>query len=149
MTGGVPGFVGLFVGGRLAESRGRRPVAVVGVVLTSLATMAFFLAHGAVLWILGTIDLFVGAMIAPAMAAFGVELFPTEVRGTANAGLLVAGVTGSVIGLLLVGALADSVGLGPAIAWMGLAALVAGLLVLPRLPETGGRALDDVSPSEL
>jgi MFS family permease len=77
-------------------------------------------------------------------------MFPTEVRGTSNALLLVTGVTGSAIGLLLAGALSDPLGgLGYSLALCGIAPLLAGVLLLPRLPESRGRALDDVSPSEV
>jgi len=39
--------------------------------------------------------------------------------------------------------------LGPAIALCGIASLIAAVFVVPRLPETADRALDDVSPSEV
>jgi hypothetical protein len=38
-------------------------------------------------------------------------------------------------------------GLGPAIALCGIASLLAAVFVVPRLPETAERRLDDVSPS--
>jgi len=40
-------------------------------------------------------------------------------------------------------------GLGPAIALTGAASLIAAVFVVPRLPETADRRLDDVSPSEV
>ena len=89
-----------------------------------------------------------GATIA--LGTLDAELFPTEVRSTGNALLLVCGVAGSVVGLLLAGLLADEIGgLGPAIAVCGLAPLIAAVLVVPRLPEAAHRDLDDVSPSEM
>ena len=75
-------------------------------------------------------------------------MFPTEIRGTANAFLLVAGVTGSAVGLIVSGSLSDRIGLGEALALTGVASLLASLLVL-RLPETASRPLDEVSPSEV
>ena len=78
------------------------------------------------------------------------ELFPTEVRGTANALLLVCSVAGSAVGLVLAGRSRDPIGdLGVAIAICGVAPLVAAVFLLRRLPESRGRALDDVSPSEV
>ena len=83
----------------------------------------------------------------PALGAFSGELFPTEIRGTANAFLLVAGVLGSALGLVLSGILSDSWGLGPAIAVLGIpSALACGLLL--RLPEPAAHTLEEVSPSE-
>ena len=39
-------------------------------------------------------------------------------------------------------------GLGPAIAICGIPTLIAAVLLVPRLPETSARSLDDVSPTE-
>jgi MFS family permease len=78
------------------------------------------------------------------------ELFPTEVRGTANALLLVCSVAGSAVGLVLAGTLSDAIGdLGLAIAICGIAPILAAIFLLPRLPESQGRELDEVSPSEV
>jgi hypothetical protein len=63
---------------------------------------------------------------------------------------MVCGVSGSVVGLLVATQLEDVVGgLGPAIAICGLAPLVAAFFVVPRLPETRARHLDEISPSEV
>ena len=54
------------------------------------------------------------------------------------------------VGLVLAGTLSDAIGdLGVAIAICGVAPLLAALLILPRLPESRGKALDEVSPSEI
>ena len=64
--------------------------------------------------------------------------------------LLVCSVAGSAVGLVIAGTLSDAIGdLGVAIAICGAAPLLAAALLLPRLPESQGRALDDVSPSEV
>jgi hypothetical protein len=63
--------------------------------------------------------------------------------------LLVLGVFGSVSGLVLAGNLSDPLGgLGRSIALCGVAALLAAVFVVPRLPESRGRVLDELSPSE-
>ncbi len=85
-----------------------------------------------------------------ALGTLDAELFPTEVRGTSSGFLLVSAVAGSAVGLVLATQLKDLVGgLGPAIALCGIASLVAAVFVVPRLPETAARHLDDVSPSEV
>jgi hypothetical protein len=87
---------------------------------------------------------------ALAVGTMDAEMFPTEVRGTSNALLLVAYVLGSVVGLVLAGQLSDSIGgLGNAIALCGIAPIIAAVFLLPRLPESSGHELDDVSPSEV
>ena len=149
VTAGIPGIVGVVLGGRLAESRGRRPVTIVGLVVAASFQMSFFLTGGWLLWISPMIAIVAALAGGLALGALDTELFPTEVRGTSNGFLLVCGVVGSAAGLVLATSLKDSVGgLGPAIALCGVAPLVAALLVVPRLPETADRRLDDISPSE-
>jgi predicted MFS family arabinose efflux permease len=149
VTLGLPGLIGILIAGRLAESRGRRPVTVVGLLVATGFQMAFFLSSGALLWVTPMIAIVAAACAGLALATLDAELFPTEVRGTSNAFLLVAAVAGSATGLVLATQLRDAAGgLGPAIAWCGLATVAAALLVVPRLPETARRDLDDVSPTE-
>jgi MFS family permease len=148
ITQGFPGLVGIAIGGRLAETRGRRPVAAIALFAGTAAQMIFFLYGGASLWLSSAAAITLGGIAAPALGAFSGEMFPTEIRGTANAFLVVAGVTGAAVGLLFTGHLSDPLGRGEAIALTGIASLVASLLVL-RLPETADRTLDEVSPSEV
>jgi MFS family permease len=150
VTAGIPGLLGIIIAGKLAESRGRRPVAIVGLVVATIFQMTFFLGNSAVLWFAATFAIVAASGAAIVLAAFDTELFPTEVRGTSNALLLVCAVTGSAAGLLLATNLDDVVGgLGPAIAICGIAPLLAAAFVMPWLPEPADRELDDVSPSEV
>jgi MFS family permease len=148
ITQGLPGVLGIVIGGRLAETRGRRPVAAIALFVGTAAQMVFFLYGSALLWLSSATAIVFGGIAAPALGAFNGEMFPTEIRGTANAFLLVAGVAGSAAGLVLSGSLSDRIGLGEALALTGIASLLASLLVL-RLPETAARPLDEVSPSEV
>jgi MFS transporter, putative metabolite:H+ symporter len=149
VTAGLPGLLGIIIAGKLAETRGRRPVAIAGLAVATVFQMVFFLGGGAVLWVTATIAIIAASCAAIVLAAFDTELFPTEVRGTSNALLLVCAVAGSAAGLLLATNLDDVVGgLGPAIAVCGVAPLIAAAFVMPWLPETADRNLDDVSPSE-
>ena len=150
VTIGIPGLVGLVIGGRLAERRGRRPVAAIGLAVGSAAQMAFFLVDGPSLWVASAVAIMFAGGATIALGTLDAELFPTEVRGTGNAMLAVCAVAGSVVGLLVAGNLAGSVGgLGPAIAILGVAPLIAAIFIVPRLPEAAHRDLDDVSPSEV
>jgi MFS family permease len=148
ITQGFPGVAGVAIGGRLAETRGRRPVATAALFAGTAAQMLFFLYGSAVLWMTSAMAILLGGIATPALGAFNGEMFPTEIRGTANAFLLVAGVAGSAVGLLVAGYLSDRIGLGPVLALTGIPSLVAAVMVL-RLPETAARSLDDVSPSEV
>jgi MFS family permease len=150
LTAGIPGILGIVVAGRLAESRGRRPVAAIGLLVASVLQVAFFLGDGALLWLAPAFAIVAAACAGVAVGTVNTELFPTEVRGTSNGFLLVCGVAGAALGLLLATQLKDLVGgLGVGIALCGIAPVVAATLLVPRLPETHARRLDDVSPSEV
>lgn len=149
VTQGLPALVGVLIGARLAESRGRKPLLSVGLALATLVTMAFYVTGGAALWVTSALGVLVVGSYGPAQGAFSTELFPTEVRGTSSAMLLVCGVSGSVVGLVAAGSLSDPLGnIGNAIALLGLAPLLAALLLVPRLPEAARVGLDVLSPSK-
>jgi len=150
VTAGVPGIIGVLIGGRLSESRGRRLVSIFGLVIASGFQMIFFVSGGIWLWITPTIAIVAALAGGVALGALDTELFPTEVRGTSNGFLLVCGVVGSAVGLIVATNVKSSVGgLGTAIALCGIAPLIAACFVVPRLPETADRRLDEISPTEL
>ena len=95
----TPGAIGLVVGGRLADTRGRRPVGAFGVAVGTLLTVAMVLVGGWAMWGLSVGAAIAGAMVVPAITVYGPELFPTSLRGRANGAIDILGVTGSVIGL--------------------------------------------------
>jgi MFS family permease len=149
VTTGLPGLIGLVLGGRLAEQRGRKPVAMIALLIATSTQMIFFLQGGSVLWLMSAISVLTSAAAGIALGTLDAELFPTEVRGTSNALLLIVSVLGSVTGLVIAGVLSDPLGdIGKSIALCGVAGLVAAIFFVPRLPETHAQKLDDVSPSE-
>jgi MFS family permease len=149
VTTALPGLVGLVVGGRLAEQRGRKPVAIVALLIATITQMVFFLQGGTIIWVMSAVSVLTSAMAGIALGTLDAELFPTELRGTSNALLLIVTVMGSGAGLLLAGHLSDPLGgIGRSIALCGIGSLLAAVLFVPRLPETNELALDDVSPSE-
>jgi MFS family permease len=145
----TPGGIGVIVGGRLADVRGRRVVAAVGLVGGTAATVIMFLSSGWPLWAWSIVGAVVGAVTIPALSVYGPELFPTSLRGRANGGLAVLGVLGSVTGLLTAGFLADHVGgLGHAIPLLAVGPVVVAVLVLTRYPETAHLELEDLNPED-
>lgn len=150
VTQAIPAFVAAYIGGRIAESAGRRPVAIWGLLVTAVTSAMFFGLGGPVLWFSLAIATASGSLAGPSLSAFGTELFPTEVRGTAGAGLTLAAVVGSAVGLLAAGYLAEPLGsIGKAAALTCVAPFVVGLFLIRLLPEARGMLLDDVSPSEV
>lgn len=149
VTNGIPGILGVVIAGRLAERHGRRPLAVIGVTVTTLLNIAFFLGDGWVLWVTSTLAILTAAIGGLAIGTLDHELFPTEVRSTSGGFLTACGVAGAVVGLLLAGALADRFdGFGVALCILAVAPLIAALGLAPFLPESAHRTLDEVSPSE-
>lgn len=143
----TPGGIGIVVGGRLADRRGRRIVGAVGIVGGVAFTVVSYLTWGWPLWVCSILAAVIGAIAVPALVVYGPELFPTGQRGTANGGLQVVSVAGSSAGLLLVGWLSERVGgLGPAIAIAAIAPVLLVAVVLLWFPETARRELEDLNP---
>lgn len=148
VTTGIPGLFGLVLGGRLAEVRGRRMVAAVALTIATATQMVFFLSGGVLLWFMAATSIIAASTGGIAIGTLGVELFPTETRSTSNGLLGVLGVLGSALGFVITGALATANGgIGRAIALCGIAALFAAVFLVPLLPESHERHLDDVSPT--
>ncbi len=148
VTTAVPGLIGLLLAGRLTELWGRRRVVSIGLAIGITAQMIVYLFGGAVMWWANVAATITGAAGGVALGTLEIEMFPTEARGTSNAVLLVVSVLGSAVGLTVAGFLSDPIGLGHALAWCGLGGLAAAIFLLPRLPESANRLLDDVSPSD-
>jgi len=147
-TTAIPGILGVVLGGRLAEARGRRPVAGLALATATATQMVFFLTSGPSLWAMSAISIFMAGAGGIALGTLDAELFPTEIRSTSNAMLYVTGVVGSACGLALAGALADQLGgIGRSVALTGVGSFLVALLVVPLLPESAARMLEDVSPT--
>ena len=145
----TPGGIGIVVGGKLADRHGRRVIGAIGIAGGVLFTVVSYLSWGWPLWIASVAAAVIGAVAVPALAVYGPELFPTSQRGTANGGLQVVAVTGSSLGLLTVGWLADRLGgLGQAMAIVAIAPALLVLIVLIWFPETARRELEDLNPSD-
>jgi putative MFS transporter len=143
ILGGGVGMLGWFVFGSLAERFGRRPVGIAALVGCGGAIFAYFQsawpgpAFGALV--------FMEAGAAVAVNALGTELFPTRMRSTAKSWIINATVVGALLGLLVVGAVADDLG--------GADRVLALLSILPAavspalllLPETSGRELEELA----
>jgi MFS family permease len=147
---GTPGIIGVVIGGRLADTRGRRPVGAVAILVGTVCTVLFFLvSSGAALWGWALVGSVVGSAALPALGVYGPELFPTAARGRAGGLLALAGLVGSAVGLLVAGFAADAVGrFGPGIAWLSAGPIVVALLVAVAYPETARRSLEDLNPED-
>lgn len=145
----TPGAIGVVIGGRLADTRGRRGVGAVAMAGGAIATVLMYLASGWPLWAWSMTGAIVGAAAIPALGVYGPELFPTSMRGTANGVITVLGRVGSVVGLLVAGVVADRFDtLGPALAVLSVGPLLLAVLVLTAYPETARVELEDINPED-
>ncbi len=81
------------------------------------------------------------------LRAWATELFPTSIRGAAAGWITAAGTVGGTCGLTLAGALAPRVGgIGPALAVIASAGVLAAVAAFLWLPETKGRELEVTAP---
>ena len=145
----TPAALGLIIGGRAADRRGRRRLIAISLPFAALLIVASFSIGGAPMWITAFGGGLLGGVAYPALAVYRAELFPTGNRSRAAGLLTVAALLGGIGGLLGAGALLDQ-------GWdyrsvMGVlmvGQLIAVVLVLTGLPETAQRELEDISSDE-
>jgi MFS family permease len=149
ITTNLPGAIGIIVGGRLADTRGRKIVGSIGLVVGVGSTVLMYNAFGWPMWGWSVIGALVGAAVIPALGVYGPELFPTNMRGRANGILTVLTVAGSSVGLILAGLLSDRVGgLGPTMLILAAGPAIVALMVLALYPETAHLELEDINPED-
>jgi MFS family permease len=146
----TPGGIGIVIGGRLADSRGRRVVGAIGLGAGVAFTVLMYLATGWTIWLWSILGSVIGAMAVPALAVYGPELFPTDARGRANGVINVARAAGAAAGAFIAGRLADSLagGLPTAITLLAIGPIIVVALVLIFYPETAARELEDLNPED-
>jgi MFS family permease len=145
----TPAAISVLVGGRLADTYGRRIIAVVGLVGSTGFVILHFGTAGLFLWLGAFLGLLFGGLTVPSLGTYSPELFSTRGRGTGTALVHVAGVVGSVTGLLVVGILADRTSFVVAFGVAAVAPLLAALLVLTRYPETARMELEEINPEDV
>ena len=144
----TPAGIGIFMAGRLADTRGRRGVASIGLLGGTAFLVASYYATGGLMWGAHLAGVVVGSLTV-AMGVYGPELFSTRHRARANGLIVTLGVTGSASGLLLVGFLSDHFdSYGHAFAIAAIGPLLAAVLVLWRFPETAKVELEDLNPGD-
>jgi MFS family permease len=140
----TPAGLGVLLGGRLADLRGRRAAIVPGLIAYGLFNAVMFSIGGPPMWVASLLGSVLGALSVPAMGVIAPELFPTARRGGVRGMITAIAVTGSVIGLLLAGTMVDAGSYGSAFTVLAVAPLVAAALALA-IPETRGRELEDLN----
>ncbi len=149
LTTATPAALGLIVGGRLADVRGRRRLIAVTIPIGTALIIVSFMVDGAPMWLSAFGGGFIGGIAFPAIAVYRAELFPTGNRGRAAGLLTASALLGGVVGILLVGTLLDAgAGYGGVIALVGLGQLVVVGVVLAWFPETAHQELEALNPED-
>ncbi len=150
IAGGAVGVLGFPLGGRLAESWGRRATFAVATILYAPAAAGFY-AVPADSSIPPAVGLAIGFaamstltnIAAVALRASQTELFPTRLRGTLLGWLAMAMAAATIGAQFAAGGLSLWLGgLAPAVSVLGVLMLPAALAFLALVPETAGLGLE-------
>ena len=143
----APAGIGLIIGGRIADERGRRVVGALALAAGSIFVVVSYSTAGVAMWLAEIVGGILLGVSYPALAVYRGEMFPTARRGTGAATVTAGGLIGGSIGLIAAGRLLDSGWSYSAV--MGLLALgpiAVALLVVFAFPETAHRELEEISP---
>jgi MFS family permease len=146
----TPAIAAVPIGGLLADRLGRRSVGATALGLAVLASAASYQTSGLALWVLATIAASCSAAAVPALRGYQTELFPTRARGRVGGYIDAVALSGSALGLIVVGRLATRWDdLGSAIGVMVFAPLLVVLIIITLFPETADRELEEFNPGDL
>lgn len=144
----TPGGLGLLVGGKLADLRGRRRLAVVCLLASTSLFVWSYATGGPTLWIVSVVGSVLGGLAYPALAVYRTELFPTGSRGLGGGLVTAAALGGGAIGLLVAGQWLETASYATVMGTLALGTLVVAAIVLTSYPETAHRELEEINPED-
>jgi MFS family permease len=146
---GTPASIGLILGGRVADSSGRRRLIALTLPLGTAAIVAAFAVGGPPLWAFSLLGGILSSAAYPALAVYRTELFPTGNRSRAAGLVTAAALVGGIGGLLATGWLLDAGwSYGHVMALLGLCQLVVTAIVVAAYPETAHLELEALNPED-
>jgi len=146
---GTPAGIGLILGGRFADSNGRRRLIAFCVPLGTAGIVAAFSFGGAALWFFSLAGGMLLSAAYPALAVYRSELFPTENRSRATGFITAAALIGGIGGLISMGALLDADwSYTQVLATLAIGQLVVTVLVVMAFPETAHQELETLNPED-
>lgn len=145
----APASIGLIVGGRIADERGRRMLGATMVPVGAFLLALSFNTSGTTMWIVAIAGGLAFGVSYPAMAVYRGELFPTTVRSMAGGLIMTSALIGGSIGLIGGGQVLDSgVNYGTVMLWLVLGPVIASFIVWFRYPETAHKELEEINPTD-
>jgi MFS family permease len=145
----TPAGIGLFIGGRIADTRGRKALIAIAIPIATSLVLLSYSVGGPPLWFSAFGGGFIGGIAFPAIAVYRAELFPTGNRSRAAGMLTAAALIGGIGGILLVGRLLDlGYSYSTVIGLVALGQIIVVVLVLTKFPETAHRELEEMNPED-
>jgi len=146
---GTPAGLGLIVGGRIADTTGRRRLIAVAIPVSTALLIGAYSVGGPPLWIFSLAGGIIASAAYPALAVYRAELFPTGNRSKATGIISAAALLGGIGGLLATGWLLDADhSYGAVMATMAVGQLIVTVLVIAFYPETAHHELEDLNPED-
>ncbi len=145
----TPASIGFVVGGRVADTTGRRRLLALSLPIATALLVASFTTGGWPMWMAAFGGGLIGGMAYPAFSVYRTELFPTARRAQAGGLIAAMALIGGSIGLLLAGELLDrGWSYGAVMATLAIAQVFAALIVFTTYPETAHRSLEELNPED-
>lgn len=147
---GTPASIGLLIGGRLADMRGRRLLSAITFPLGALLLTAAFSTSGQPMWLASLSGGICLGLAYPAMAVYRGEMFPTLHRSFASGVIMTASLIGGSVGLIGAGYFLNrDVSYGTVMSWLLIGPVIAGILVYTTFPESARRELEELNPQDV
>jgi len=144
-----PASIGLIIGGRIADRRGRKTLAAITIPLGAALIAVSFSVQGVWMWAAALVGAISFALAYPAMSVFRSELFPTAHRNIASAFITAASLIGGSIGLLVCGTLINrGASYGIVMTSLAIGPVLVSALVFAKYPETAHRELEELNPED-
>ena len=145
----TPAGIGLILGGRVADLKGRRRIIAAGLPAATAFGVLSYSVGGPLMWLSVFLVGVLGGITYPALAVYRTELFPTGNRSRAAGLLTAAALVGGIGGLLVMGALLDRDWThGRVMGLLASAQIAVVVIVLLWYPETAHRELEDINPED-
>jgi MFS family permease len=146
---GTPASIGLILGGRIADTRGRRRLIALALPASTAAVVGAYMVSGPPLWMFSLMGAMLGSAAYPALAVYRAELFPTENRSRATGFVTAAALIGGMGGLIATGRLLDADwSYGSVMALMAIGQVIVTVLVVTAYPETAHLELETLNPED-